>query len=122
MTIGDVDPMSQAQIEATLLDLMAKAQHVTVEVGQRARAHAEADTAYRVKFAHEMLKADGPMDLRRAQAEVACAAELAERKMSEALLLSAREAGNNVRARLEAARSLCSNIRSAVAHPTGMGG
>lgn len=120
--IGDVDPLSQAQIEATLLDLMAAAQKVTVEVGRRARAHAEAETAYRVKFAQEFLRAGGSMDLRRYTAEAACAGELAARKETEALLLSAQEAGRNVRARLEAARSLCSNVRTAAAHATGMGG
>lgn len=117
----DINPLSQLQIETQILDLMGKAQKVTVEVGERARAAAKAETEYRVKYAQQFLQAEGTMELRRHTAEVACADELAARKTAEALLLSAQEAGRNVRARLEAVRSLAANVRGAVANPTGVG-
>lgn len=121
MTHADIDPMSQHAIEATIIDLMRAAQRVTIEVGQRARAAGEADAAYKVKRAQAFLRADGTVAEREAHADVACAEEYAARKQAEALLLSAREAGLNVRSRLEAARSLAANVRTAVANPTGVG-
>lgn len=122
MTPGDVDPLSQLSVEDMIRKLMAGTQRVTIEVGQRAKDAAEADVAYKVKYAKEFLKAEGTLGIREHVATVACAEELAARKTTEALLLSAREAGMNMRARLDAARSLNTNVRGAVANPTGRGG
>lgn len=118
----DADPLSQHDIENTIEALMRAAQRVTIEVGRRATAAAEADTAYKIKRAKELLAADGTQEVRKAKAEVACADELAAKNTAEGLLLSAREAGLNVRARLAAAQTLAANIRTAVAYPTGQGG
>lgn len=118
----DLDPTSQADIEALVLDLIKACSRTTVEVGTRARAAAEAETTYRVKFAKEFLQADGSMELRKQTAELACAEELHDRKLSDGLLTSAIEAGRNARARLDAARSLLANIRSAITLASGMGG
>jgi hypothetical protein len=93
---------------------------VTVEVGQRARAAGAADAAYKVKRSQEFLRAEGSVAVREATAD-ACADEYAAKKQADALLLSAQEAGRNVRARLEAMRSLAANVRDAVANPTGRG-
>lgn len=117
----DLDPMAQADVERLIHQLMGKASEVTVEVGRRARAAAEAETDYRIKYAKEFLQANGSVEARKATAEVACADELRARKMADALLLSAREAGLNARARLDAARTIASNIRSAVTNATGYG-
>lgn len=119
--MNDIDPMSQLHVEATILDLMDKASQVTVEVGKRSRAAAKAETEYRVRFAQEFLRAEGPMEVRRHTAEAACADLLAARKEADALLMSAQEAGRNARSRLDAARTLASNVRSAVANPSGFG-
>lgn len=117
----DIDPLSQLAVEQQIMELVRAAHRVTVEVGQRARAAAEADAAYKVKRAKEFLRAEGSVAVREAHAEVACADEYLAKKTTEALLLSAKEAGLNVRARLDAMRTLASNVRSAVANPTGRG-
>jgi len=118
---GDVDPMSQLEVERQIMELVRAAHKVTVEVGQRARAAGAADAAYKVRRAQEFLRAEGSVAVREATAEVACADEYQAKKMADGLLLSAQEAGRNVRARLDAMRSLCANVRDAVANPTGRG-
>lgn len=117
----DIDPLSQLDVEREIMDLIRKAHKVTVEVGERARAAGEADAAYKCKRSQEFLKAEGSVAVREAHADVACAKEYAAKKTAEALLLSAREAGLNVRARLDAMRTLASNVRGAVANPSGRG-
>lgn len=118
----DPDPMAQADVERLISQLMSAAGKVTVEVGERARAAAEADTTYRVAYAKAFLAAEGPVAVREATATVACEKELHDRKLADGLLLSAQEAGRNARARLEAARTLCANLRDSIAHATGYGG
>lgn len=118
----DIDPMSQHDIEDTIASLMRAAQRVTIEVGERSRAAADADADYKIAHAKALLEAEGTVAEREARALLACADEYRERRTAEALLLSAQEAGRNVRARLEASRSLAANIREAVANPTGVGG
>lgn len=117
----DADPLSQLDIEEQIMGLVRAAQRVTMEVGERARAAAEADAAYKVKRAKEFLRAEGSVAVREAAADVACADEYQAKKLADGLLLSATEAGRNVRARLDAMRSLCANVRDAVANPTGRG-
>ncbi len=117
----DPDPMAQHDVEAAIHNLCAAVGRVTVEVGERARRAAQAEVAYKVKYARVFLEAEGTMDERRQTAELACADELRERKTADALLLSAQEAGRNHRARLDAMRSLAANVRSAVTNATGVG-
>lgn len=117
----DIDPLSQLAVEQQIMELVRAAHRVTVEVGQRARAAAEADAVYKVKRSQEFLRAEGSVAVREATADVACADEYAAKKQADALLLSAQEAGRNVRSRLEAMRSLAANVRDAVANPTGRG-
>lgn len=119
--MSDIDPLAQYEVERQILDLVRAAQRVTIEVGERAVKAGEADAAYRKKRSHEFLRAEGSVAVREAHAEVACADEYLAKKTTEALLLSAKEAGLNVRARLDAMRTLASNVRSAVANPTGRG-
>lgn len=118
----DPDPSSQADVERLIFDLMKAVGKVTVEVGKRAATAAEAETDYRIRYAQEMLKAEGPMELRKAQAEVACSDLLRARKTADALLMSAREAGQNARSRLDAARTLATSLRAAMGAATGFGG
>jgi hypothetical protein len=119
---SDPDPHSLADIERTIAGLMRDVARATDEVHHRAQAAARAEVTYRVKFAQQMLQAEGSMDLRKAAAEVACEKELGERKMAEALLMSAQEAGRSHRARLDAARTVCANVRASLGTATGFGG
>jgi hypothetical protein len=119
---GDIDPTNMVNVEELIFKLMKRSSWVTKEVRRCAEAAAEAETAYRVAYAKAFLRADGPVAEREAKATEACETELSDRKMADALLLSAQEAGRNVREQLQAARTLCANLRAAVGNATGMGG
>jgi hypothetical protein len=120
--MNDPDPNSLADIETEIRRIMRQCHTVTDEVKERGQRAAEAERDYKVKFAQTMLQAEGPMDLRKATAEVACADELLEYKMSANLFVSARDASETHRRRLEAARTMCANIRALVGGATGFGG
>lgn len=106
--------MPQVHIESEIVRLSARAEEITQKLSVRAREAAEADVAYKVAHAKALLLADGPQYVRDAEATVKTEVEYAERKAKEALLLSAQEAGRNVRAQLEALRSINANHRALV--------
>lgn len=106
--------MPQVDIESEIVRLSARAEDVTQKLAVRAREAAEADVTYKVAHAKALLLADGPQYVRDAEATVKTEVEYAERKAKEALLLSAQEAGRNVRAQLEALRSINANHRALV--------
>lgn len=94
--------------------LSALAEKVTLEMAKRAQASAEADADYKVSHAQAFLKADGPVAEREAVAAIECADLYRDRKIAEAKLLSAEEAGRNYRAQLDSLRSVNSNLRALV--------
>ena len=108
------EPIAQVDIEAEIVRLAAKAEAITQKLGVRAREAAQADVAYKIAHAKAFLLAEGAQYLRDAQATVATEDEYAARKSTEALLLSAQEAGRNVRAQLDALRSINANHRALV--------
>jgi hypothetical protein len=108
------EPLSQAQVEAEIMRLSGLAEKATHEIAKRARAAAEADVAWKVGYAKAFLLADGTGPARDAQATVECADEYAAKKSSEAVLMSAQEAGRNYRAQLDALRSINANHRALV--------
>lgn len=108
------DPIIQVDIESEILRLSGLAEKVTQELAKRAKAAAEADVAYKVAHAKALLLAEGPQYVRDAEATVQTARELAEKRATEALLLSAQEAGRNYRAQLDSLRSINANHRALV--------
>lgn len=108
------DPTPQVDIEAEIVRLSARAEDVTQKLAVRARDAAEADVAYKVAHAKALLLAEGPQYVRDAEATKVCEKEYREKRATEALLLSAQEAGRNVRAQLEALRSINANHRALV--------
>jgi hypothetical protein len=109
------EPLSQTQIEAEILRLSGLAEKVTHELASRAREAAIADAAYKRRYAEAFLKAPkGPVADREAQATVDTQLYYRERRMAEALLLSAQEAGRNYRTQLESLRSVNANLRPLV--------
>jgi hypothetical protein len=106
--------MPQVHIESEIVRLSARAEEVTQKLAIRAREAAEADVAYKIAHAQALLRADGTAYVREAEATVATADEYAAKKSTEALLLSAQEAGRNVRAQLDALRSINANHRALV--------
>lgn len=108
------DPIPQVRIESEIMRLSALAEDVTHQLAKRARDAAEADVAYKVAHAKALLLAEGPQYVRDAEATVQTEAEYQRRRAAEAVLLSAQEAGRNVRAQLDALRSINANHRALV--------
>lgn len=109
------EPLSQVFIESEIVRLCALAEKVTTEIAQRARASAVADANYKKGHASAFLMAQGKtVGDREAAAALETENEYLERKIAEALLFAAQEAGRNYRAQLEALRSLNANLRPLV--------
>lgn len=109
-----MNTLSQADVEEEILRIAALAERCTHEIAKRARAAAQADADYKIANAKAFLVAEGPVAEREARALTDCADLYRERRMTEAVLLAAQEAGRNYRSQLEALRSICANLRSLV--------
>lgn len=108
------DLLTQAQIEQELIRLSGLAEKVTHEIAKRAMAAAHADAAYKKAYAQSYLLAQGTVGTRECTADLECADEYLERRTTEALLMSARSAGENYRMQISALQTLASNIRAIV--------
>lgn len=109
-----MNTLSQADVEDEIMRLAALCEKATHAVADRARAAAQADADYKIGHAKAFLQADGPVAEREAKALTWCEDEYRARRMTEAVLLAAQEAGRNYRSQLEALRSICANMRSLV--------
>lgn len=108
------EPIPQVQIESEIMRLSGLAEEVTHKLAERAREAAAADVAYKVAHAQALLRADGPQYVRDAQATVDTADQYQARRVAEARLLAAQEAGRNYRAQLDSLRSINANHRALV--------
>lgn len=110
-----MNPVSQVEIEQNIMRLSELCEKATHEVRKRGEAKANARTEYAVEFAKARLKAQGgTVAEREDEATVVTAGMLAQKEFTEALFESAREAGRNYRAALDAMRSINSNLRALV--------
>jgi len=109
------EPIGQAQVEAELARLAEMAERVTHAMKDRALEHAKAEVAYRAAFARAVLAAEGPtVAEREAVATLASIEAYEARKLAEATMEAAKEAGRNYRAALDAWRSVNGNLRALV--------
>lgn len=108
------EPLPQVQIETEIVRLSGLAEKVTHELAVRATEAAKADVAYKLAHAKALLTADGPQYVRDAAATVETGDEYQTRRIAEARLLAAQEAGRNYRAQLDALRSINANHRALV--------
>lgn len=107
--------LTQVIVESEISRLCELAEKVTTEIAKRAVAAAEADANYKKAHASAFLMAQGKtVGDREAQAAMETADEYTARRIAEAHLLAAQEAGRNYRAQLDALRSLNSNLRAQV--------
>jgi hypothetical protein len=109
-----MDVLNQAQVEAEILRLSNLAERATTALAKRARVAAEADADYKCAHAKAFLEADGTVGEREARAALATQVQYRDRKIAEALLMGAQEAGRNYRAQLDALRSIAANLRALV--------
>ena len=123
------EPISQVHIESEIVRLSELCEKATTQVARRGQAAATADTAYDLCYAKAFLlaKRAGEQgqrvsdEMAKAEAKLACAAELGVRNDTSAVLDAAKEAGRNYRAQLDALRSINANVRSAIVNATGYG-
>lgn len=103
--------MSEFETELErLLDGMTTA---LVELEKHSQTAAQAEVAYRVKFAQEVLRSQQKtVAMKEQEATVACEQELWERAVSERLERLAREKLQAYRSSMDAIRSLMVNARS----------
>lgn len=120
-----IDPMAQIEVEGEIRRLSLRLTQVTEEVASAAVEAAEADAAYDLAEAHALLAQTGKggtVPEKKARALIAVEEDYIRAKRTEAVARSLFEAGRNLRAQLEALRSLNANMRDQVTHPIGRGG
>lgn len=109
------DVLVPTDVEREILRISALCEKVTTEIAQRARAAAEADVAYKLANAKAFLRSDEKtVGGREASSLIVCEDEYRNRRITEAILLGAQEAGRNYRAQLDALRSINANLRYSV--------
>ncbi len=105
--------LTSVDVERDIVRLCELCDLVVTEIKNRAITAAETDAEYRKVHAQAVLQADGTIPERDAKAALASADEYRDRRIAEALLLAAQEAGRNYRAQLDALRSINANVRLA---------
>lgn len=124
--MSDLDPMAQHEVEGEIRELSRRLSQVTEEVAEAAVEAAKTDTAYDLAKATALLTQTGrggTVPEKQARALLAVEAQFVQAKVAEAVAKSLYEAGRNIRAQLEALRSINANVRSHVEHyATGRGG
>ncbi len=103
--VGPVD------VEREIVRLCELCELVVTRIADRARKAAETDSEYKRVHARAVLEATGTIPERDAKAHIASENEYLARRIAEAELLAAQEAGRNYRAQLDALRSINANVR-----------
>jgi hypothetical protein len=116
-------PISDIQISEEIWRLSQRLDWQVGEVAQRARRAAEAEVAYKLAHAKQILQTEGAtVAEREAKALLEVAEEYALHKGADAVLLAAQEAGRSLRSQIEALRTLAASQRAALTYATGEGG
>jgi len=121
----DLNPMAQLDVEREIMRLSGVLTEITEDVAEAATEEARTEVAYKLAYARrqvELAKEAGTVALKDAMALDACASEFEAMKMAEAVYRACQESGRNVRAQLDALRSINANVRSAVTGAYGSGG
>ena len=121
MSTQHLRPLSQVEIEAAIMAVVAEMETLTEEYAGISDDEAEAENAYKrrkfravITLSERSTLADGrkpTVDWREAQAETIAADEADTYRLAQARLRSTKEALLTKRARLDALRSLAANVR-----------
>ena len=103
--------VTPVNVEREIVRLCELCELVVTQIAKRARTAAETDAEYKRLHARAVLEAEGTVAEREARAHLAAADEYLARRIAEAELLAAQEAGRNYRAQLDALRSINANVR-----------
>lgn len=118
------DPITQHEVEQEIMRLSGLLDTATTEIAKRARDAATKRARAKIDLARAFLEArhatqiagsrPPSADLCEAQARAACAVQVTEQEMADAVLLAAQEAARNTRSQLDALRSIAANVRHMV--------
>ena len=100
------------RIESEIRRLTREAEERRAELPKLYRAAAEADAAYRISYAKALLRAEGPVAIREAQATADTGDLLWERKVSQSIADAARDAAQLLKSQLLGVQSVGAMIRS----------
>lgn len=106
--------LTQASVEQEMTRLIEAADEVAHDVARHAEVAARAEHVYKLAHAKALLRSDGAVALREAQALLACEQEHLDRKLADARLLAAQETARTIRSQLDALRSVNATVRHAV--------
>lgn len=106
--------LTQAAVERELERLIAAADTVAHDIADRAEEAARAEHAYKMGYAKALLRCEGSVAVREAQALLQVEQAHLERKIADAKLLAAQETARTIRAQLDALRSVNATVRHAV--------
>jgi hypothetical protein len=125
MTVTDLNPLSQLEVESEIRRLSELLSALTENQAVHAQESAQADVALKLKQARGLVGRighKGTVGEKDAEVLVECEREFQRAKLAEAILKADHEAGRNLRAQLDALRTIAANIRDQVHHATGRGG
>lgn len=123
-----LDPMSQIQVEQEIHRLSQELTKQTEEHANLAVRAAKADTQYDLAHARALLGTPKVIDgekltvaEREAKALIAVEDEVSENNLAEAIYRASVERGRNLRAQLDALRTIAANVRAAIDYTPGRG-
>jgi hypothetical protein len=105
------DPVTPAAVETEIMRLSGLLDLATSETAKRAREAAEARVKAKVAYAQAFLTAEGPVEARKASATIQSQDAQLAAEIADARLLGSQDAARNMRAQLDALRSVNANVR-----------
>jgi chromosome segregation ATPase len=123
--VPDLNPLSQLEVESEIRRLSDRLTELTTAQADHAQEAAQADVTLKLKQARAWLDLRGHgglKDEKEAQVLEQTALFYQAAKLADAVLKADHEAGRNLRAQLDALRTLAANIRDQVHYATGRGG
>ncbi len=106
--------LSQAEVESEIMRHCRALEQNTHDLATLAMDSAHADSDYKKAHAQAFLQTSGTVGERDAQTAYEVKDEYQAKKIADALLHAAEEKGRNIRASLDALRSVNSNLRALV--------
>lgn len=106
------DPITPHEVESEIMRLNALLDRASVEMKNRGNARTDAKLKMDHGLARAVIDAQGrSIEERKAKAHVACEALIDAYEVAEQAYKNARDAAHNIRAQLDALRSINANVR-----------
>lgn len=109
-------------VERELVEIVEQLEKGAALVVREATRRADLSLRYDLAYARALLKADGAADVRKARAMLVCEELYSELALTDARLRMCRDSQHDLRAMLEAVRSIGASVRSSMWEGQGSGG